>query len=176
MRMRFVIILLLAAWTAGATQAQITSNPIPEPIEKRLRGEVNKFLQARARAAKPEEGAKARTELLQALTGPPESNARVIWEVLTDELGRPKQDDVKEFDLLLREVLKSSPGFAELLAVQQALKLPWRRAGDKGMTPAGREKGRPPGAGPNHDGARARGWRWPPARPTAPGRAPSPPC
>ena len=28
-RMRLVIILLLAAWTAGAIQAQITSNPIP---------------------------------------------------------------------------------------------------------------------------------------------------
>lgn len=35
-RMRFVILMLwLAAWTAGAIQAQITSNPIPAPIVKR---------------------------------------------------------------------------------------------------------------------------------------------
>ena len=34
-RMWFVIILLLAAWSAGAIQAQITSNPIPAPIVKR---------------------------------------------------------------------------------------------------------------------------------------------
>jgi hypothetical protein len=30
-----VIVVLLAAWTIGAIQAQITSNPIPAPIEKR---------------------------------------------------------------------------------------------------------------------------------------------
>ena len=34
-RMRLVIVLLLAIWTAGAIQAQITSNPIPAPIAKR---------------------------------------------------------------------------------------------------------------------------------------------
>ena len=34
-RMRLVIVLLLAIWTAGAIQAQITSNPIPAPIVKR---------------------------------------------------------------------------------------------------------------------------------------------
>ena len=34
-RMRLVIVLLLAIWTAGAIEAQITSNPIPAPIVKR---------------------------------------------------------------------------------------------------------------------------------------------
>ena len=34
-RMRLVIVLLVAIWTAGASQAQITSNPIPAPIAKR---------------------------------------------------------------------------------------------------------------------------------------------
>jgi glucose/sorbosone dehydrogenase len=34
-RIRSVVILLLAIWTAGAIQAQITSNPIPTPIVKR---------------------------------------------------------------------------------------------------------------------------------------------
>jgi hypothetical protein len=34
-RMWFVVIPLLAAWSAGAIQAQITSNPIPTPIVKR---------------------------------------------------------------------------------------------------------------------------------------------
>src|SRR5881227_166208 len=34
-RMRLVIVLLLAIWTAGAVESQITSNPIPEPIQKR---------------------------------------------------------------------------------------------------------------------------------------------
>lgn len=34
-RMRLVILLLLATWTPGAIEAQITSNPIPAPIEKR---------------------------------------------------------------------------------------------------------------------------------------------
>jgi hypothetical protein len=33
--MRLVIVLLLAMWTAGAIEAQITSNPIPAPIVKR---------------------------------------------------------------------------------------------------------------------------------------------
>jgi len=33
--MRLVIVLLVAIWTAGASQAQITSNPIPAPIAKR---------------------------------------------------------------------------------------------------------------------------------------------
>ena len=33
--MRFIILPLLAIWTAGALQAQITSNPIPAPILKR---------------------------------------------------------------------------------------------------------------------------------------------
>src|SRR5215467_2208456 len=32
---RFVIVLLLAIWIPGAIEAQITSNPIPAPIEKR---------------------------------------------------------------------------------------------------------------------------------------------
>src|SRR5215813_5017357 len=34
-KMRLVIVLLLAGWAAGAMEAQITSNPIPEPIVKR---------------------------------------------------------------------------------------------------------------------------------------------
>src|SRR5215471_4792361 len=34
-RMRLIIVLLLAIWTARAIKAQITSNPIPEPIVKR---------------------------------------------------------------------------------------------------------------------------------------------
>src|SRR6202166_563563 len=34
-RMSFAIIPLLAIWTAGAADAPITSNPIPEPIVKR---------------------------------------------------------------------------------------------------------------------------------------------
>jgi Glucose / Sorbosone dehydrogenase len=34
-RIRRVIVLLLAIWTAGAIEAQITSNPIPTPIAKR---------------------------------------------------------------------------------------------------------------------------------------------
>src|SRR5215831_2866373 len=34
-RMPFVIVLLLAIWTSGAIEAQITSNPIPAPIVKR---------------------------------------------------------------------------------------------------------------------------------------------
>ncbi len=34
-RMRFVIIPLLAAWSTGVIQAQITSNPVPTPIVKR---------------------------------------------------------------------------------------------------------------------------------------------
>src|SRR5580698_1998262 len=32
---RFGIILLLAVWSTGGAEAQITSNPIPEPIVKR---------------------------------------------------------------------------------------------------------------------------------------------
>src|SRR5437763_13117391 len=37
MRMRtpFVIVVVVALWTAGAIEAQITSNPIPAPIVKR---------------------------------------------------------------------------------------------------------------------------------------------
>jgi hypothetical protein len=34
-RVRLVIVLLVAIWTAGAIEAQITSNPIPAPITKR---------------------------------------------------------------------------------------------------------------------------------------------
>src|SRR6266851_72782 len=34
-RMPLAIIPLLAIWTVGAAEAQITSNPIPEPIVKR---------------------------------------------------------------------------------------------------------------------------------------------
>src|ERR1700738_3655857 len=34
-RMRFAIIPILAIWTVGAAEAQITKNPIPEPIVKR---------------------------------------------------------------------------------------------------------------------------------------------
>ena len=34
-RMRLIIVLLLAVWTARAIKAQITNNPIPEPIVKR---------------------------------------------------------------------------------------------------------------------------------------------
>src|SRR4030095_4325214 len=34
-RMRLIIVLLLAIWTARAIKAQIASNPIPEPIVKR---------------------------------------------------------------------------------------------------------------------------------------------
>src|SRR5262249_19818356 len=34
-RMRLIIVLLLAIWTARAIKAQITNNPIPEPIVKR---------------------------------------------------------------------------------------------------------------------------------------------
>ena len=34
-RMRLVTVALLVAWTASAIQAQIKSNPIPQPIVKR---------------------------------------------------------------------------------------------------------------------------------------------
>src|SRR5437867_11760608 len=34
-QMHLVIVLLLAIWTAGAIEAQITSNPIPAPIVKK---------------------------------------------------------------------------------------------------------------------------------------------
>ena len=34
-RMPLIVVPLLAIWTAGASDAQITSNPIPAPIEKK---------------------------------------------------------------------------------------------------------------------------------------------